>query len=33
LKAAIREKINSSMEEKRRVLEVLRHAVDAIRGK
>jgi DNA-binding PadR family transcriptional regulator len=33
LKTAIREKLNSSMEEKRRVLEILRHAVDAIRGK
>ena len=33
LKTAIREKINSSMEEKKRVLEILRHAVDAIRGK
>lgn len=33
LKAAIREKINSPMEEKRRILEILRHAVDAIRGK
>jgi len=33
LKAAIREKINSSMEEKRRVLEILRRAVEAIRGR
>jgi DNA-binding PadR family transcriptional regulator len=33
LKAAIREKINSSMQEKRRVLEILRHTVEAIRGK
>jgi DNA-binding PadR family transcriptional regulator len=33
LKAAIREKLNSSMQEKRRVLEILRHAVEAIRGK
>jgi DNA-binding PadR family transcriptional regulator len=33
LKSAIREKLNSSMEEKRRVLEILRRAVEAIRGK
>jgi DNA-binding PadR family transcriptional regulator len=33
LKAAIREKLNSSMEEKRRVLGILRRAVDEIRGK
>ena len=33
LKAAIREKLNSSMQEKKRVLEILRHAVEAIRGK
>src|SRR6202789_1563103 len=33
VKNEIREKLNSSMEEKRRVLEILRHAVDAIRGK
>src|SRR5580692_3877083 len=33
LKAAIREKLNSSMQEKRRVLEILRRTVEAIRGK
>jgi DNA-binding PadR family transcriptional regulator len=33
LKAAIREKLNSSMQEKRRVLEILRGTVEAIRGK
>ncbi len=33
LKTAIREKLNSSMEEKRRVLDIMRRAVDAIRGK
>ncbi len=33
LKAAIYEKINASLEEKRRVLDVLRRAVDEIRGK
>lgn len=33
LKAAIREKISSPLEEKRRILEILRQAVDAIRGK
>ena len=33
LKAAIREKLNSSMEEKRRILDILRHAIDAIRNK
>jgi DNA-binding PadR family transcriptional regulator len=33
MKAAIYEKIHSSMEEKRRVLDILRRAVDEIRGK
>jgi DNA-binding PadR family transcriptional regulator len=33
LKTAIREKLNSSMEEKRRILDIMRHAVDTIRGK
>jgi DNA-binding PadR family transcriptional regulator len=33
MKAAIYEKLNSSMEEKRRVLDILRRAVDEIRGK
>ncbi len=33
LKAAIYEKLNSSMEEKRRVLDILRRAIDAIRSK
>jgi DNA-binding PadR family transcriptional regulator len=33
LKAAIYEKLNSSIEEKRRVLGILRHAIDAIRSK
>lgn len=33
LKSAIREKLNSSMEEKQRVLAILRRTVDAIRGK
>jgi DNA-binding PadR family transcriptional regulator len=33
MKAAIHEKLNSSMEEKRRVLDILRRAVDEIRGK
>lgn len=33
LKSAIHEKLNSSMEEKRRILDVLRHAIDEIRGK
>jgi DNA-binding PadR family transcriptional regulator len=33
LKAAIYEKLNSSMEEKKRVLEILRRAVAEIRGK
>jgi DNA-binding PadR family transcriptional regulator len=33
LKAAIFEKINSSMEDKRRILDILRRAVDEIRGK
>jgi hypothetical protein len=33
MKAAIYEKIDSSMEEKRRVLDILRRAVDEIRGK
>ncbi len=33
LKAAIYEKLNSSMEEKRRVLEILRRTIDEIRGK
>jgi DNA-binding PadR family transcriptional regulator len=33
MKAAIYEKLNSSMDEKRRVLDILRRAVDEIRGK
>jgi DNA-binding PadR family transcriptional regulator len=33
LKAAIYEKLNSSMEEKRRVLDILRRAIEEIRGK
>ena len=33
LKAAIWEKLNSSLEEKRRVLDILRRTVDEIRGK
>ena len=33
LKTAIYEKINSSMEEKRRVLDALRRAIGEIRGK
>jgi DNA-binding PadR family transcriptional regulator len=33
LKAAIFEKINSSTEEKRRILDIMRRAVDEIRGK
>jgi DNA-binding PadR family transcriptional regulator len=33
MKAAIYEKLNSSMEEKRRVLDILRRAIDEIRGK
>jgi DNA-binding PadR family transcriptional regulator len=33
LKAAIYEKLNSSMEEKRRVLQILRRTIDDIRGK
>lgn len=33
LKAAIYEKLNSSMEEKRRVLQILRGAIDELRGK
>lgn len=33
LKAAIYEKLNSSMEEKRRVLDILRHAIAEIRSK
>ena len=33
MKAAIYEKLNSSMEEKRRVLDILRRAVNEIRGK
>ncbi|MDB6082599.1 MAG: helix-turn-helix transcriptional regulator [Gammaproteobacteria bacterium] len=33
MKAAIHEKLNSTMEEKRRILDVLRRAVDEIRGK
>jgi DNA-binding PadR family transcriptional regulator len=33
LKAAIYEKLNSSMDEKRRVLDILRHTIDAIRTK
>lgn len=33
LKAAIYQKLNASMEEKRRVLEILRRTIDEIRGK
>lgn len=33
LKAAIFEKINSSMEEKQRILDIMRRAIDEIRGK
>jgi DNA-binding PadR family transcriptional regulator len=33
LKAAIYEKLNSSMEEKKRVLQILRRTIDEIRGK
>jgi DNA-binding PadR family transcriptional regulator len=33
LKAAIYEKLNSSLEEKRRVLQILRRTIDEIRGK
>ena len=33
LKAAIYQKLNSSMEEKKRVLEILRRTIDEIRGK
>jgi DNA-binding PadR family transcriptional regulator len=33
LKAAIYEKLNASMEEKKRVLQILRHTIDEIRGK
>jgi DNA-binding PadR family transcriptional regulator len=33
LKAAIYEKLNSSIEEKKRVLQILRHTIDEIRGK
>ena len=33
MKAAIYEKVSSSMEEKRRVMDILRRAVDEIRGK
>jgi hypothetical protein len=32
MKAAIYEKINSSMEEKKRVLDILRRAIGEIRG-
>jgi len=33
LKAAIYEKLNASIEEKKRVLQILRHTIDEIRGK
>jgi len=33
LKAAIYEKLNASIEEKQRVLQILRHTIDEIRGK
>lgn len=33
LKAAIYEKLNASLEEKKRVLQILRHTIDEIRGK
>jgi hypothetical protein len=33
LKAAIHEKLDASMQEKKRILEILRHAIDEIRGK
>ena len=33
LKAAIYEKLNSSLEEKKRVLQILRRTIDEIRGK
>jgi DNA-binding PadR family transcriptional regulator len=33
LKAALYEKLNASIEEKKRVLQILRHAIDEIRGK
>ncbi len=33
LKAAIYEKLNASLEEKKRVLQILRRTIDEIRGK